>query len=118
MRFPELFAPHLPLLCCELCADVFRVSVCCGLSVDDVHPASPVGLPSRSAGPSWLSTVDHGAEAQHYAAARRSPSSVGVPVESSDPKHEVSAGSFQPTSARLHWTLDMFFLTVRLFREL
>ena len=83
--------------------------------MDDVHPASPVGLPSRSEGPSQLSTVHHGAEAQHYAATRRSPSSVGVPVESSDPKHEVSAGSFQPTSARLHWTLDMFFLTVRFF---
>ena len=100
MRFPELLALPLPQMCCELRAEVFRVSVCYGMSVDDLDAASPVGPPSHTEGPSPRSTVDHRAEAQHYAAARRSPSSVGVPVESSDPKHQVSAGSSEPTSAR------------------
>ena len=92
----------LPLhpMCCELRAEGFRVSVCYGMSADDLDAASPAGPPSQTEGPSPRSTVDHGAEARHYAAARRSPSSVGVPVESPDSKHQVSAGSSEPTSVR------------------
>ena len=87
-------------MCCELRAESFRVSVCYGMSVDDLDAASPAGPPSQTEGPSPRSTVDPGAEARHYAAARRSPSSVGVPVESPDSKHQVSAGSSEPTSVR------------------
>ena len=46
------------------------------------------------------STTDPVAEAEHYAAARGSPSSLGVAVESSDQGLAVTAGSSVPTTAK------------------
>ena len=83
----------------ELRAEVFPVRVCLGMSAEDHATAHFVGAPSEVEGHSPRSPVDPVAEAQHYAAARRSPSSVGMPAESSDSKHEVTAGSSEPMGA-------------------
>ena len=55
---------------------------------------------SDAEGLSPRSTTDPVAEAEHYAAARRSPSSLGVAVESSDQGLAVTAGSSVPTTAK------------------
>ena len=55
---------------------------------------------SDAEGLSPRSTTDPVAEAEHYAAARGSPSSLGVAVESSDQGLAVTAGSSVPTTAK------------------